>query len=80
MTPSHAMPPLTWTMLSTAATATNVFFSYPHDVNVPLVERIKADLEARGSRSDQVAAIRRVAAPSTTPETTRLATQNPRKR
>ena len=25
-----------------------IFFSYPHDHNAPLVERIKADLEARG--------------------------------
>ena len=25
-----------------------IFFSYPHDRNAPLVERIKADLEARG--------------------------------
>jgi len=25
-----------------------IFFSYPHDTNAPLVERIKADLEARG--------------------------------
>jgi tetratricopeptide (TPR) repeat protein len=25
-----------------------IFFSYPHDSNAPLVERIKADLEARG--------------------------------
>jgi tetratricopeptide (TPR) repeat protein len=28
----------------------NIFFSYPHDANAPLVERIKADLEARGHR------------------------------
>ena len=25
-----------------------IFFSYPHDTNAPLVERIKSDLEARG--------------------------------
>ena len=25
-----------------------IFFSYPHDANAPLVERIKADLEKRG--------------------------------
>jgi hypothetical protein len=24
-----------------------IFFSYPHDVNAPLVERIKANLETR---------------------------------
>jgi tetratricopeptide (TPR) repeat protein len=26
----------------------NIFFSYPHDVNAPFVERLKLDLEARG--------------------------------
>ena len=25
-----------------------IFFSYPHDTNAPLVERIKADMEAWG--------------------------------
>jgi hypothetical protein len=26
----------------------NIFFSYPHDANAPFVQRIKADLQARG--------------------------------
>ena len=25
-----------------------IFFSYPHDMNAPLIERIKSDFEARG--------------------------------
>ena len=36
----------------------NIFFSYPRDANVPLVERVKADLELRGHAvwfdSDQI--------------------------